>query len=109
MQSYTMMHRSLPQRVNPLECALTKNASANLLECALAKSLDLKAPGINTYKKVGGIPPASASGLVEAGSIHPTFLNQHLQKSRGDTPGFDQPARREWKRRQDVSRAAGSA
>ena len=56
MQSYTVTHRFLPQQVNPLEFALTKNASASLLECALAKSLDLKAPGINTYKKVGGYP-----------------------------------------------------
>src|SRR2546425_12833304 len=63
MHSYTVTHRFLPQQVNPLECALTKNASANLLECALAKSLDLKAPEMNTYKKGRGIPPPSTSPL----------------------------------------------
>ena len=39
---------------NPLECALTKNASANPLEYALTKSLDLKFLGMNTYKKGWG-------------------------------------------------------
>src|SRR2546425_7289264 len=42
--------------VTPLECALTKNASANALESALAKSLELKSPEMNTYKKPGGGP-----------------------------------------------------
>src|SRR2546422_476837 len=41
---------------SPLECAHTKNASANRLECVLTNSLDLKSPEINTYKKTGGPP-----------------------------------------------------
>src|SRR2546425_12167992 len=40
----------------PLESALTKNASANPLGCAVTKSLDLKSPGMNSYKKTGGSP-----------------------------------------------------
>ena len=39
---------------SPLESAVTKNASAKRLESALTKSLDLKPPGINSYKKTGG-------------------------------------------------------
>src|SRR5467141_1303200 len=39
---------------NPLECALTKNASANPLEYAPTKSLDLKFLRMNTYKKGWG-------------------------------------------------------
>ena len=39
---------------NPLECALTKNASANPLEYAVTKSLDLKFLRMNTYKKGWG-------------------------------------------------------
>src|SRR6266852_750376 len=34
-----------------LESALAKNGAVNPLESALAKSLDLKFPGINTYRK----------------------------------------------------------
>jgi len=39
---------------SPLECVVTKNASANPLEYALAKSLDLKFLRMNTYKKGWG-------------------------------------------------------
>ncbi len=42
---------------SPLESALAKNAPASPLECALTKLLDLKPPGMNSYKKgVGGTP-----------------------------------------------------
>src|SRR5467141_1871788 len=41
---------------SPLESAVTKNASANPLGCAVTKSLDLKSPGMNSYKKTGGSP-----------------------------------------------------
>ncbi len=53
-------HRKCPpKRITPLEYALTKNVPATPLECALANSLDLKCPGMNTYKKggVGGHRP----------------------------------------------------
>src|SRR2546422_6419571 len=43
---------------SPLESAVTKNASANPLGCAVTKSLDLKSPGMNSYKKTGGSPPS---------------------------------------------------
>ena len=39
---------------SPLECALRKIASANPLEYAPTKSLDLKFLGMNTYKKGWG-------------------------------------------------------
>src|SRR5712691_3664131 len=39
-----------------LDSALARNASANLLECAVTKSLDLKSPEINTCRKCGGSP-----------------------------------------------------
>src|SRR2546425_8794258 len=45
---------------SPLESAVTKNASANPLGCAVTKSLDLKSPGMNSYKKTGGSPLLSA-------------------------------------------------
>src|SRR2546426_2873914 len=41
---------------SPLESALTKNASANPLGCAVTNSLDLKSPGMNSYKKTGAPP-----------------------------------------------------
>ena len=41
---------------SPLGCALAKNAPATPLEYAVAKSLDLKSPEINTYKKRVGHP-----------------------------------------------------
>ena len=43
-------------RANPSECAHPKNVSASLLECALAKSLDLNPPRMNSYKKSRGVP-----------------------------------------------------
>src|SRR5712691_11087534 len=45
----------------PLESAVAKNASANPLGCAVTKSLDLKPPEMNTYKKTGGSPLLFAS------------------------------------------------
>ncbi len=48
----------MPAPVNPLECALPKNAPASPLDSALTKSLDLNSPGINTYENTrGGGPP----------------------------------------------------
>ena len=41
---------------SPLESALPRNASAKRLESALAKSLDLKSPEMNTCRKCGGSP-----------------------------------------------------
>src|SRR2546422_8006000 len=45
-----------PTLATPLESAVTKNASVNLLECAHTKSLDLKLLRMNTYKKCGVSP-----------------------------------------------------
>jgi len=42
--------------ITAFDSALTQNASVTLVECALAKSLDLKFLRINTCKKVG-VPP----------------------------------------------------
>src|SRR5713226_3110854 len=54
-------HQECPPRpISALEYALTKNAPTTSLECALTISLDLKPPGMNTYKKhPGGSPPCS--------------------------------------------------
>src|SRR2546425_12969532 len=57
MDSHKMTLSRTSALANPLDCAHTKNASANRLESALAKSLDLKPPGINTCKNMGGSPP----------------------------------------------------
>src|SRR5712691_9248313 len=55
-----------PTFATPLEYAVTKNASANPLECAVAKSLDLKFLGMNTYKKgVGGCRILICSSLLK--------------------------------------------
>ncbi len=42
--------------LSPLQCTVTKNEPVSPLESALTQSLDLKCPGMNTYKKrrVGG-------------------------------------------------------
>ena len=48
--------RSALTRANPLEYAVTKNASVSVVESALAKTQDLKSPGMNTYKKHPGGP-----------------------------------------------------
>ncbi len=44
-----------PTLTSPLEFALTKNASANPLECAVAKSLDLKCLGMSIYETRTGV------------------------------------------------------
>ncbi len=41
------------ESTSPLHCTLTKNAPASPLKSTLAKLLDLKSPGMNTYKKRG--------------------------------------------------------
>src|SRR3989449_4566118 len=55
---YTAALSATSTPATALECAHTKNRSANPLESALAKSLDLNFPEINTYRKWGGDPPA---------------------------------------------------
>ena len=45
-----------PALASCLDSALAKNASANAVESAVTKSLDLKSPEINTYRKCGGSP-----------------------------------------------------
>src|SRR2546425_5147183 len=50
----TPLLRSTP--TNRLECAHLKNVSASPLKCALAKSLDLNPPRMNSYKKSRGGP-----------------------------------------------------
>src|SRR3989442_1561488 len=59
-----VMLRRSSKSATPLQSALRKNASVNPLQSAVANSLDLKSPGMNTYKKGWGYPPAEA--LVEA-------------------------------------------
>src|SRR2546425_9784953 len=49
---------------SPLEFAVTKNASASLLECALKKLLDLKPPEIISYKNMPGVPPPFTALLI---------------------------------------------
>ncbi len=61
-----------PEPPSPLECTVTKNAPASPLESTLPQSLDLKSPGMNTYKKSGWGPP----------SLPPCFLASLPQ------PGF---------------------
>ena len=60
-----------PALASPLECAVTKNAPATPLEYALAKSLDLKSPEINTYKKGWGILAGRDAGATK--SFPPPF------------------------------------
>src|SRR5713226_2976913 len=48
-----MLWRS-SKSARPLQCAVTKNASVSALECAVTELLDLKSPGMNSYKKGGG-------------------------------------------------------
>ena len=43
--------------VTLLESAVTKNAPAKPVECAITKLLDLKSFEINTCGKWGGVPP----------------------------------------------------
>ncbi len=61
-------HRSLPswprvtgrrsraagRCISPLECTLTKNRACKSFTMCTYKSLDLKSPGMNTYKKYRG-------------------------------------------------------
>src|SRR5437899_415440 len=54
-----MLWRS-SKSATPLQSALTKNASVNPLESAVANSLDLKFHGMNSYKKGWGYPPVEA-------------------------------------------------
>jgi hypothetical protein len=60
---FTMNSRLVPvsrlfARISRLECALTKKCVCNSFGMRTYKSLDLKSPGMNTYKKyrVGGYP-----------------------------------------------------
>src|SRR3989475_9774987 len=61
-------------RATPLEYAVTKNASASPLECAVPKSLDLKSPEMNSYKKRGG-PPSFPLAIFVCQSV---FISVHL-------------------------------
>ncbi len=47
-----------PEPPSPLECTVTKNAPTTPLQSTVTKSLDLKCPRINSYKKYRGPPPA---------------------------------------------------
>ncbi len=58
---------------SPLQCTLTRNARASALESALAKLLNLKSPGMNTYKKRG------EGGIVTDSSLAP---RAHLGRPR---------------------------
>src|SRR5713226_8780154 len=54
-----MLWRS-SKSATPLQCAVTKNASVNPLESAVAKTLDLKSSRMNSYQKGWGYPPPEA-------------------------------------------------
>ena len=54
-----MLWRS-SKSATPLQSAVAKNASVNPLECTHANSLDLKSPGMNSYKKGRRYPPVEA-------------------------------------------------
>jgi hypothetical protein len=56
IDSYAVTLCPMSALPTPLQSALTKNAAANPLERAVAKSLDLKFPEINTCGKCGGSP-----------------------------------------------------
>ena len=58
--SVMLWHAS--KSATPLQCAVTKNAVVNPLECAVANSLDLKSPGMNSYKKGWGYPLVARIG-----------------------------------------------
>ena len=49
-------------RINPLECTVTKNVSATSSESALSRSLDLKSFRMRTYEKRWGGTPRCFSG-----------------------------------------------
>src|SRR5713226_2082414 len=65
MQTY---EKCPPRWISPLQCALTKNATASPLQSALTKSQDLNCPGMNTYKKHRG-----------EGGLHPPFATFNFQ------------------------------
>src|SRR5947209_16565004 len=54
--SYPVTLQLAPALASCLDSALAKNASANPVESAVTKSLDLKSPEINTCRKRGGSP-----------------------------------------------------
>src|SRR5712691_9793239 len=54
--SYNVTLSRTSVQASPLESALPRNASAKRLESALAKSLDLKSPEMNSCRKCGGFP-----------------------------------------------------
>ena len=56
IDSYAVTLCPMSALPTPLQPALTKNAAASPLECALTKSLNLKFPEINTYGKCGWSP-----------------------------------------------------
>src|SRR2546422_1177813 len=69
-------------RVTPLEYVLRKNASASPLECAVPKSLDLKPPEMNSYKKSGGPPFPFAIFVCQS-----VFISVHLWLHEGVRSG----------------------
>ncbi len=87
----------LPTHSSPLECALAKNPPATPLEYALTKLLDLKSPGMNTYKKgVGGPPPLPPLPSVLPASLLPclSFSGSPISTARGDLHNWAQRRRK---------------
>ena len=64
----SLLIRGKVASTNPLECALKKNLPASPLESALAESLDLISPEMNTYTKQGGTPLFSTIVNSDTGS-----------------------------------------
>src|SRR2546425_1846340 len=69
-----------PALASCLDSALAKNASANPVESAVTKSLDLKSPEINTYRKYGGVPILRfrSLSLASFASCLSVFISVHL-------------------------------
>src|SRR5437899_5562989 len=76
-RSYPVTLQLAPALASSLDSALARNASANLLECAVTKSLDLKSPEINTCRKCGGSPLLRFRSLSFASCLS-VFIRVHL-------------------------------
>jgi hypothetical protein len=83
-------HRKCPPGwISLLEYALTKNAPASSLECALTNSLRLKSPRMNTYKK-RGVGEVDKKRRTYGGGVNPFMVSPfrvnpppHVPRARG--------------------------
>ncbi len=89
------------------ECAVAKNTSLSALESALTISSPLKSPGMNSCKKMPGVPPGCPLGPLAEHNFHfaiaiaglrvPVLASGFSQAARGASvsvePGFTCPER----------------